>query len=160
MPINGSNESRIYHIDPEANDGLEWGEVVDGWTSMVFFGPEFDPDAPVAALIVLTPGPGDALRGRHVHDTDAINLVVQGSMRMDGVWLTPGMMKAVPAGVEYSDAIVGPDGCKYIEIMAQRKGMRQTYVNPDTQKFFESHPHYSHFAEIAEGRREGSRVKE
>src|SRR3546814_1066810 len=43
-----------------------------------------DLTAPIMAVIDVNPGPGDALRGQHLHYGDAINLIVTGSVCRDG----------------------------------------------------------------------------
>src|SRR3546814_3542807 len=75
-------------------------------TCTISRGPDGDKDSPVAAIVWLNSGPGDPLRGRHAHSCDAINLVVQGGMYMDGIWLRPGQAKIVPADTNYGDATV------------------------------------------------------
>jgi hypothetical protein len=162
MAINGiSDRSQIFHlVDPEADDGLEWDSDVDrGRSTALFFGPEFEPTSPLAAVFHLEPGSADELRAMHVHGADAVNLVLAGSMKMDGVWLTPGMAKCTPAGVAYGDAEVGPDGVTFIEFLAARSGVQQTYQNPELQRAFESHPHHRLTRLLAMGAIEGDRVR-
>src|SRR3546814_20357086 len=72
-----------------------------------------------AAIVWCNSGPGDPLRGRHAHACDAINLVVQGGMYMDGIWLRPGQAKIVPADTNYGDATVSGEGCIFLEIFGE-----------------------------------------
>src|SRR3546814_12896958 len=65
-------------------------------TCTISLGQDGDQDSPVAAVIWLNSGPGVPLRGRHSHSCDAINLVVERGMYMDGIWLLPGQAKIVP----------------------------------------------------------------
>jgi hypothetical protein len=161
MAINGINDrSVIYTLDPDADDELEWGGDIDkARSAALFFGPEFDGRSPCAVVFKLEPGFCDPLSSMHIHGADAINLVIQGSMKMDGVWLTPGMMKCTPAGEAYGDHEVGPDGVTFIEFLASRDGLQQTYVDPALQERFVQHPHFHLTQEIGAGLREGPRIR-
>ncbi len=64
--------------------------------AMVSCGEDGDSRAPLIGIIQVNAGPGDPLRGLHLHLGDAINLVVEGAMCMDGTWLRPGQAKIVP----------------------------------------------------------------
>jgi len=105
-------------------------------TAMISIGKEGDPDAPNALVIHVNPGPGDPLRGRHVHHTDAINLVIEGSMYIDGDWIRPGQAKVVPAELNYGDQICGPDGVIFLEIFADFAGSIPDFVDPAHQAYF------------------------
>jgi hypothetical protein len=161
MAINGINDrSVIFTLDPDAGDELEWSDDIDlARGAALFFGPEFDSRSPCAVILKLEPGFRDPLSSMHTHGADAINLVIKGSMKMDGVWLTPGMMKCTPAGQAYGEHEVGPDGVTFIEFLASRDGMQQSYLDPELQALFEGHPHYLLTHEIGAGLREGARVK-
>jgi hypothetical protein len=162
MAINGvSDRSRIFNlVDPDGDDGLEWDSDVDrGSSTALFFGPEFEPTSPLAVVFHLEPGSADKLRAMHVHGADAVNLVLAGSMKMDNVWLTPGMAKCTPAGVAYGDAEVGPDGVTFIEFLSARSGVQQTYQDPDLQAEFEAHPHHRLTRLVAMGAIEADRVR-
>src|SRR3546814_13710322 len=90
-----------------------------------------DQDSPVAAVIWLNSGPGDPLRGRHSHSCDAINLVVEGGMYMDGIWLRPGQAKIVPADTNYGDATVTDEGCIFLELFGDHYGAKPDDDNPE-----------------------------
>src|SRR3546814_390178 len=89
------------------------------------------------AVIDVKPGPGDALRGQHLHYGDAINLIVTGSVCMDGTWLRPGHAKIAPAGLTYGDAIPAPEGYTLLEIFESHPGAKPCYSNPRHQRYFE-----------------------
>src|SRR3546814_6884334 len=89
------------------------------------------------AVIDVKPGPGDALRGQHLHYGDAINLIVTGSVCMDGTWLRPGHAKIAPAGLTYGDAIPAPEGYTFLEIFESHPGAKPCYSNPRHQRYFE-----------------------
>jgi hypothetical protein len=107
-------------------------------TSVLVVGAASDPSAPAVAIVDVHPGPGDRLRTRHVHDTDAVNLVIAGSMYMDGEWLRPGQAKVVPAGTEYGDALEGPEGVTFLEIFASWGNAMPRYGDPEDHAYYES----------------------
>src|SRR3546814_12600153 len=82
-------------------------------------------------------GPGESLRGQHLHYGDAINLIVTGSVCMDGTWLRPGHAKIAPAGLTYGDAIPAPEGYTFLEIFESHPGAKPCYSNPRHQRYFE-----------------------
>ena len=105
--------------------------------SMITLGPLSDVNSPAAGVIDVFPGPGDRLRSRHAHPTDAINLVLHGAMYMDGVWLRPGEAKIVPANAEYGDGVPGPGGVKFLEIFVSVTGAVPSFVDPEDQAYYE-----------------------
>jgi hypothetical protein len=100
-------------------------------------GVEGDANSPIPTLIWINAGAGDPTRGRHSHACDAINLVVEGSMYMDGFWLTPGQAKIVPAGHDYGDA-VSPDGVLFIEIFGDHQGAKPEYFDSEHMAYWDS----------------------
>lgn len=121
------------------DESLPWNERgLNVRTSILVLGAADDPDAPGVAIVSVAPGPGDRLRTRHVHHTDAINLVIDGSLYMDGEWLRPGQAKVVPAGTEYGDALEGPDGVTFLEIFAKWVEAMPTYTDPEDHAYYEA----------------------
>ena len=119
------------------DQNLPWSKRgLNARTCLVPIGPEGDKDAPVAAIVWINSGPGDPLRGRHAHDCDAINLVVDGGMYMDGIWLRPGQAKIVPAMTNYGDAIAANDGCIFLEIFGDHHGAKPAYDEPEDMAYW------------------------
>ena len=135
-------------IEKAKQEGRGWYSNVSdpnlGWskrglnarTYTISLGPDGDRDAPVAALVWLNEGPGDPLRGRHSHSCDAINLVGQGAMYMDGIWLRPGQAKIVPANTNYGDAVVTGGGCIFVELFGDHHGAKPDYDEPDEMTYW------------------------
>jgi hypothetical protein len=120
------------------DESLEWlTRGLNVRISLVSLGELLDPASPVAAVIDVAAGPGDRLRGRHAHPTDAINLVLDGAMYMDGVWLRPGQAKIVPAGTDYGDALAGPEGVRFLEIFARAVGAVPEFFDPEDQAYYQ-----------------------
>jgi hypothetical protein len=106
--------------------------------TMLALGPLADPNSPAAGIIDASSGPGDRLRSRHIHPTDAINLVLEGAMYMDGTWIRPGEAKIVPAYSEYGDQLAGPDGVKFLEIFTTLDGAVPAFVDPQDQEYYQA----------------------
>jgi hypothetical protein len=112
-------------------------------TALVTIGEEGDPNAPIAGVIQIRPGPGDPLRGRHLHHNDAINLVIEGAMFIDGHWLRPGQAKIIPKNFKYGDQITGKDGVIFLEIFADQVGAKPDYDDPSHRDYWkEVHGQY------------------
>ena len=106
-------------------------------TSLIPLGDEGDPKTPGIGVLDIKAGPGDRLRGRHIHFCDAINLVVEGALYMDGVWFRPGQASIVPADYEYGDAVAGPDGVRFLEMFSDIGKATPRFVEPEDQAFYE-----------------------
>lgn len=106
-------------------------------TGLISCGVEGDKSAPLIGVIWVNSGPGDPLRGRHVHHGDAINLVIDGAMYMDGLWLRPGQAKVIPSLTNYGDAVPSPDGVIFLEIFETHDGAIPDFDDPKHQEYFE-----------------------
>ena len=106
-------------------------------TGLIPVGVEDDKGAPLMGIIWVNPGPGDPLRGRHCHHGDAINLVVEGAMYIDGTWLRPGQAKIIPSEFKYGDALTCPDGVIFLEIFETHAGAIPDFDDPEHQAYFE-----------------------
>lgn len=137
-------EGRGYYTHLRDSDHQWAKRGLNARVSMIVVGAEEDPNAPIAAIIWVNSGPGDPLRGRHLHHEDAINLVVEGGMYIDGHWLRPGQAKIVPADVKYGDAIPTQDGVIFLEIFRNRAGAIPEFDNSKHQAYFEE-VHGGHF---------------
>jgi hypothetical protein len=106
-------------------------------TGMIPLGVEGDRSAPLIGIIWVNAGPGDPLRGRHLHHGDAINLVVEGAMYIDGEWLRPGQAKIIPSQLRYGDQICAPEGVVFLEIFETHDGALPDFDDPMHQQYFE-----------------------
>jgi hypothetical protein len=130
------------------DERLPWGpRVLNARTAFVVLGEVSDPKAPTVGIINVAPGPGDRLRARHTHKADAINLVIQGAMYMDGVWLRSGESKIVDANFEYGDALTGPEGVRFLEIWSCQDGAEPQFAEEDDQVYFEEIKSRGHLLE-------------
>lgn len=112
------------------------GRGLNARVALLPVGEPGDTDAPVAAVVQVNPGPGDPLRGRHLHYGDAINLIVDGALCMDGTWLRPGQAKIVPAHFTYGDAVPSAAGCIFLEIFESHGGARPKFADERDERYF------------------------
>ncbi len=126
---------------------LPWIEGGGFRTARVFLGDPHDPATVQASVIEVRPGPADRARGLHRHSGDAINLVVRGSLCMDGQWFRAGEMKIVKANTEYGEAFAGPDGVVFLEIWPDVRASLPSYSDPDDQAFYEQSAPYVRLVE-------------
>lgn len=120
------------------DEGLPWGPpVLNARTAFIVLGDVDDPKAVTVGVLNVSPGPGDRLRGRHIHHADAINLVLEGAMYMDGAWLRAGESKIVNANFEYGDALTGPDGVRFLEIWSAQDGAEPVFTDENDHAYFE-----------------------
>ena len=134
--VKAKKEGRGFYSNVR-DPNLNWSKRgLNARTCTISLGQDGDLDAPVAAVVWLNSGPGDPLRGRHAHACDAINLVVEGGMYMDGIWLRPGQAKIVPADTNYGDATVTGEGCIFLEIFGDHHGARPVYDEPDEMAYW------------------------
>jgi hypothetical protein len=117
---------------------LPWGPpLLNARTAMIVLGDVADKQAPTVGVINVAPGPGDRLRGRHIHKADAVNLVIEGALYMDGIWLRAGEAKVVDADYEYGDGLAGPEGVRFLEVWSAQEGAEPLFTDPDDQAYFE-----------------------
>lgn len=130
------------------DESLPWGPpVLNARTALIVLGDAADPAAPTVGVIDVKHGPGDRLRGLHVHGSDAVNLVLRGSLYMDGVWLRPGQAKIVDRDLVYGDGLAGPDGVNFLEIWSRQDGAEPRFSHPDDQNYFEKLKAAGHLVE-------------
>jgi hypothetical protein len=130
------------------DDSLPWGpSLLNARTSLIVLGQLDDKQAPTVGVINVGPGPGDRLRARHIHKTSAVNLVIEGALYMDGVWLRNGEARVVSADLAYGDGLVGPEGVKFLEIWADQFGVEPIYEDPEDDAFFKAKTSSGHLQE-------------
>lgn len=141
----GENKGLIWTAVDD--DALPWSHNINVRTAVIVVGEENDASAPTIAVINAEPGPGDRLRGRHIHTTDAVNFVVRGAMYMDGDWIHSGEAKVVSGYFEYGDALIGPEGVQFLEIFAAAPGAIPQFVDPLDQEFYDTRRAAGHMVE-------------
>jgi hypothetical protein len=69
---------------------------------------------------------------RHSHDSDRFEIVISGSVEVDGQWLGPGDIWSSEANQFYGPHSVGAEGCTTLELMSASGGRRLTFDGGDT----------------------------
>ena len=130
-------EGRGFYTSIRDEDLNFHGRGLNARVGLLPIGEPGDSSAPVTAVVQVRAGPGDPLRGRHLHYGDAINLIVDGALCMDGTWLRPGQAKIVPAHFTYGDAVPSANGCIFLEIFENHPGARPEFASPRDAQYFE-----------------------
>lgn len=88
-----------------------------------------DGDPPAIAALKLRPG---EVLTRHAHDCHRFEIIVQGSLRVDGRELTVGDVMTSEPYIAYGPHFAGPEGCTTFEIFGTLSGShRPIYETPD-----------------------------
>ena len=86
------------------------------------------PDGPLAMFIEL---PGDTESPPHSHDSDAITVVLEGSIRVGKKWYGPGSIRVQDKGSIYGPSFTGPEGVKAIVFLADRRGLPDQFAREE-----------------------------
>jgi ChrR Cupin-like domain len=81
--------------------------------------------------LLVTNFPPGAVIPAHSHDTDMVDVIVEGSLERDGVVWGTGTLRFVPRGAVYGTATVGPDGVTMLELYGERRGVIGDPADPD-----------------------------
>jgi hypothetical protein len=79
-----------------------------------------DTESPVASLLYL--GPNDVLP-RHAHDCHRVEVIVKGSLTVQGKEMHPGDVSVSKPNEFYGPHIAGPDGSLSVEIFSRASGL-------------------------------------
>ncbi|OBF41925.1 hypothetical protein A5719_11165 [Mycolicibacterium peregrinum] len=103
-----------------APPGVGWARVVAAAgdqqglkTAMHVLGDPTKEDTPIVVIVRYPP---HYVLARHTHSSDRLELVVSGSVEVDGQWLGPGDIWTSPAGEFYGPHTMGSDGCTTMEL--------------------------------------------
>jgi hypothetical protein len=77
-------------------------------------------EAAPAALIFTTPPGGEI--PRHAHKCERFEIILEGSLHVDGMVLGPGDVMIARSGEAYGPHIAGPEGCRTLEIFSTLAG--------------------------------------
>ena len=78
-----------------------------------------DVHTPVAAMLKLPPG---GVIARHAHPVVRFEVVVQGSILVDGRTLLPGDVMVSPPNEFYGPHVAGPEGATTVEVFSSIRG--------------------------------------
>jgi hypothetical protein len=93
-------------------------------------GPLDDEDhTPVAAILEMPPG---YVLPRHAHNCERLEVVIAGSLTVDGRDLGPGTVLRSGGSEFYGPHVAGPDGCTTVEIFAALRGVGRIMLDDES----------------------------
>jgi hypothetical protein len=120
MKVTRTVDDDYYESHPDDLQMLtEINAVSNLKTSTYVLGDALDDAAPTAAIIQYPP---NWVLPRHTHACERIEIVIEGSIAVDELTLGPGDVMEARAGELYGPHVIGPEGCKTVEIFSTRRG--------------------------------------
>jgi hypothetical protein len=110
---------------------------VEGGRYCHFYMDDEDESSPMISISEFPPG---CLRPPHGHETDYVEIILEGSEQVSGKWLYPGDIRIVSAGMGYGPLLAGPEGSKVLVIF--RNGNKRTAIPKGKQRFADGQPVY------------------
>lgn len=116
---------KVWHIADKSYWGVlppeaEWAQLLAGAaeglglrTTLHVLGDPNDESSPAAAIVHY---PAGYVLARHSHAGDRLELVINGSVNVNGAWLTPGDIWASGPRQPYGPHTMGPEGCTTLEL--------------------------------------------
>jgi anti-sigma factor ChrR (cupin superfamily) len=99
--------------------GAEWKETPDGVRYQQVLMTPGDPSRPLLVLSELPPG---YVEPPHTHESDYVEIVVEGALYVGKVVLAKGDMRAMKGGAGYGPLTAGPDGCLRLTVFDRADG--------------------------------------
>jgi hypothetical protein len=91
-----------------------------------------DPDDPRTAVANMLEMPPNFVLPRHAHDCERLEIVVRGTLEVDGEILGPGDVSIARPMEMYGPHVAGPEGCTTLEFFSSMKGVGQVILDqPD-----------------------------
>lgn len=90
-----------------------------------------DDDGRTRPLVAAVHYPPDAEVPPHYHDTDYCSFIIEGEIEVTRRVHRAGDVRVVKKGTVYGPLKAGPNGCKVIEVFADRTGIQATFLNID-----------------------------
>ena len=88
-------------------------------------------DEKAPAALIFTMPPGYVLQ-RHAHVCERFEIILEGSLQVDGMELGPGDVMIAREGESYGPHTAGPEGCRTLEIFSTLAGAHHClYETPD-----------------------------
>jgi hypothetical protein len=100
-----------------------------------------DPDDPATAVANMLEMPPNFVLPRHAHDCERLEIVVRGTLEVDGEILRPGDISIARPMEMYGPHVAGPEGCVTLEFFSSMKGVGQVILDtpegPETTRYLE-----------------------
>ncbi|MCV7101350.1 cupin domain-containing protein [Mycobacterium palustre] len=111
--------------------GTDWaaavaaaGEQQGLKSSIHVLGDATDERSPAAAVVAYPP---NYVLPRHCHDGERLEIIISGSVEVEGQWLGPGDIWTSGANQFYGPHNVGPEGCTTLELVPVSGTRRLTF---------------------------------
>ncbi|ATE65809.1 cupin domain-containing protein [Rhizorhabdus dicambivorans] len=91
-------------------------------------------NAPAVTCLRMEPG---FVLPRHAHDCHRFEIIVKGSLTVEGRVLRPGSVMISEPGVVYGPGVAGPEGCTTFEIFSTHHGSHTALIPTDTGELVE-----------------------
>lgn len=106
----------------------DYFETLLGDAFLVDIGDADNPRRPVVGVIKYAPGAEVPV---HYHNTDYVSIVIEGEIEVTRKRHGVGAVRVVKQGTAYGPLKAGPDGCRVIEVFADRSGIMATFLGDD-----------------------------
>lgn len=93
------------------------------------------PDQERRPLLAFVRYPPGARVPAHWHDTDYCSIVIDGEIEITRQRHGPGSIRIVKARTAYGPLVVGPEGCRVIDVFADHTGIAATFFGADVDAF-------------------------
>jgi Cupin domain len=107
-------------------DDLEFIDSPLGRAALIDIGDGDNETRPLVAAVHYPPG---AEVPPHYHGTDYCSFIIDGEIEVTRRIHRAGDVRVVKKGTVYGPLKAGPDGCKVIEVFADRTGIQATFLN-------------------------------
>ena len=109
-------------------DEANYLDTLLGEAFLIDIGDADNPRRPVVGIIRYAPGAEVPV---HRHDTDYVSIVIDGEIEVTRKRHDVGAVRVVKGGTAYGPLKAGPDGCRVIEVFADRSGIMATFLGDD-----------------------------
>lgn len=106
----------------------EYADTLLGKAFLIDVGDEDNVHRPLVGMVHYAPGAEVPV---HYHDTDYVSIVVEGEIEVTRKVHGPGSVRIVKKGTAYGPLRAGPDGCRVVEVFADRAGIMATFLGDD-----------------------------
>lgn len=97
----------------------EWKETTDG---VRYQQVQMTPGDPTRPLLILSELPPGYCETPHTHESDYVEIIVDGELTVGKVALTKGDMRAMKGGAGYGPLTAGPTGCLRLTVFDRAEG--------------------------------------
>jgi hypothetical protein len=147
MPFHSPRDPDFWGLQPEYLQSVQdvCTPLDVGILHFVLGDPDVD-TTPVAAMLKMPP---NFVLPRHAHDCERLEMVVRGTLEVDGEILRPGDISIARPMEMYGPHVAGPEGCVTLEFFSSMQGVGQVILDtpdgPEVSRYLEPR-YFSDFA--------------